>query len=178
MVQEGDTSLQPEPSGEGPSQPITAMDVSEDEAEEALLKLNEDELRNLQKANSIQCIKAMRLLPKEASRFDILLYRMIYMPLVRPTLVHDIKRLEAKFICGYRPRTSVFYMSTSNKDGVEMLVKDVDTSNWGPHWTLVNEEFEAKLALNPQGLQEVCKQPSHRKDMVQSDNRCLRCTPL
>jgi hypothetical protein len=29
------------------------MDVSEDEAEEALLKLNEDELRNLQKANSI-----------------------------------------------------------------------------------------------------------------------------
>jgi hypothetical protein len=32
---------------------MTAMDVSEDEANEALLKLNEDELRNLQKANSI-----------------------------------------------------------------------------------------------------------------------------
>jgi hypothetical protein len=47
------------------------MDVSEDEAEEALFKLNEDELRNLQKANSIQCIEAMRLSPKEASRFDI-----------------------------------------------------------------------------------------------------------
>jgi hypothetical protein len=47
MVQEGDISLQPEPSGEGTSQPITAMDVSEDEAQEALLKLNEDELRNL-----------------------------------------------------------------------------------------------------------------------------------
>jgi hypothetical protein len=29
------------------------MDVYEDEADEALLKLNEDELRNLQKANSI-----------------------------------------------------------------------------------------------------------------------------
>jgi hypothetical protein len=29
------------------------MDVSEDDADEALLKLNEDELRNLQKANSI-----------------------------------------------------------------------------------------------------------------------------
>jgi hypothetical protein len=29
------------------------MDVSEDEADEALLKLNEDELRNLQKAKSI-----------------------------------------------------------------------------------------------------------------------------
>jgi hypothetical protein len=53
MVQEGDTSLLPEPFGEGTSQPMTAMDVSEDEADEALLKLNEDELCNLQKANSI-----------------------------------------------------------------------------------------------------------------------------
>ena len=82
MVQEGDTSLQPEPSGEGASQPNTAMEVSDDEGEEAILKLNEDELRNLQKANSIQCIEGMRLLPKEASRFDIPLCRMIYMPLV------------------------------------------------------------------------------------------------
>jgi hypothetical protein len=28
-------------------------------------------------------------------------------------------------------------------------VKDVDTSNWGPHWTSVNKDFEAKLASNP-----------------------------
>jgi hypothetical protein len=52
MDQEGDAPLQPEPSGEGTSQSMTAMDVSEDEADEALLKLNEDKLRNLQKANS------------------------------------------------------------------------------------------------------------------------------
>jgi hypothetical protein len=77
MDQEGDTSLQPEPSGEGTSQSTTAIDVSEDEADEALLKLNEDELCNLQKANSIQCIKGMRLSPKEASRFDIPLCQMI-----------------------------------------------------------------------------------------------------
>ena len=47
MVQEGDTSLQPKPSGEGTSQPVTAMEVSDDEADEAILKLNEDELHNL-----------------------------------------------------------------------------------------------------------------------------------
>jgi hypothetical protein len=47
MDQEGDTSLQPEPSGEGTSEPTTTMDVSEDEADEAILKLNEDKLRNL-----------------------------------------------------------------------------------------------------------------------------------
>jgi hypothetical protein len=155
MDQEGDTSLQPEPSEEGTSEPTTAMDVSEDEADEALLKLNEDELHNLQKANSIQCIKGMRLSPKEASRFDIPLCRLIYMPLVRPTLAHDIKRLEAKFTHGYRLGASVFYVSTTNENGEERLVKDVDTNNWGPHWTSVNDEFEAKLALNPH-LKSLC----------------------
>jgi hypothetical protein len=80
---------------------------------------------------------------------------MIYMPLVRPTLAHDIKRLEAEFIHGYRPGASVFYVSTTNKNGEERLLKDVDTSNWGPHWTSVNDEFEAKLALNPH-LKSLC----------------------
>jgi hypothetical protein len=32
------------------------MDVSDEEQDDALLKLNEDELRELQKVNSIQCI--------------------------------------------------------------------------------------------------------------------------
>jgi hypothetical protein len=54
---------------------------------------------------------------------------MIYMPLVHPTLAHDIKRLEAEFTHGYRPRASVFYVSTTNKNGEERLLKDVDTSN-------------------------------------------------
>jgi hypothetical protein len=70
------------------------MDVSEDEHDEAILKLNEDELREL-------------------------------------------------------PGAPVFYVSISNKKGEEWSVKDEDTSNWGPHWTSINDEFEAKLALNP-----------------------------
>jgi hypothetical protein len=94
MVQEKGITIPPEPSREGTSQPKSPMDVSDNEQDEALLKLNEDELRELQKANSIQCIEGMRMLPKEASRFDILLCQMVYMPLVRPTLAHDIKRLE------------------------------------------------------------------------------------
>jgi hypothetical protein len=109
------------------------MDVSDEEQDEALLKLNEDELRELQKANSIQCIEGMRMLPKEASRFDIPLCRMVYMPLVRPTLAHDIKRLEAEFIHGYRPSAPVFYVSITNKHGEERFVKDVDTNKWDLH---------------------------------------------
>ena len=40
-------------------------------------------------------------------------------------------------------------MSTTNENREERLVKDVNTSSWSPHWTLVNDEFEAKLALHP-----------------------------
>jgi lysophospholipid acyltransferase (LPLAT)-like uncharacterized protein len=53
MVQSGDTTILPEPYGETTSQPKSPMDVSDDEQDEALLKLNEDELRELQKANTI-----------------------------------------------------------------------------------------------------------------------------
>ena len=149
MVQTEDSTLQLVPFGEGNSELRTAMDITEEEAEDALLKLNEDELRNQQKENSIQCVEAMRLSPKKASRFDVPLCRMIYMPLVRPTLAQDIKRLEVEFIHGYRPGVSVFYVSTTNENREEKLVKDVDTSIWGPHWTSVNDEFEAKLASDP-----------------------------
>jgi hypothetical protein len=69
------------------------------------------------------------MLPKEASRFDIPLCRVVYMPLGRPTLAHEIKRLEAKFTHGYRPGAPVFYVSITNKHGEERVVKDVDTSN-------------------------------------------------
>jgi hypothetical protein len=98
-----------------------------------MLKLNVDELRKLHKANSIQCIEGMQILPEEVSRFDIPLCQMVYMPLVRPTLAHDIKRLEAEFTHGYRPGAPVFYVSITNEHGDERFVKDVNTSNWGLH---------------------------------------------
>jgi hypothetical protein len=125
------------------------MEVSDDEQDEALLKLNEDELRELQKVDSIQVIEGMRISPKDASKFDIPLCRMVYMPLVRPTLATDIKKLEVEFTHGYRPGAPVFYVSICNEKGEERFVKDEDISNWGPHWTSVNEEFEAKLDSNP-----------------------------
>ena len=69
------------------------------------------------------------MLFKDASKFDILLYQMVYMPLVR----HDIKKLEVEFIHGYRPSTPMFYVSITNQHRNERFVKDVDTSNKGPH---------------------------------------------
>jgi hypothetical protein len=71
MSEPRETSIQPEPYGEATSQPKASEDVSDDEQDEGLLKLNEDKFRELHKTNSIQCIEGMRILPKVESRFDI-----------------------------------------------------------------------------------------------------------
>ena len=90
----------------------------------------------------------MRISPKDASRFDIPLCRMLYMPPVRPTLAINIKRLETEFTHGYCPGASIFYVSICNEKGDEWSMTEEDKSNWGPHWTSVNEEFEDKLDSN------------------------------
>jgi hypothetical protein len=65
MATSREASLQPK------SPDHVLMDVSDDDHDEAILKLNEYELRELQKVNSIQCIESMRILPKEVSKFEI-----------------------------------------------------------------------------------------------------------
>jgi hypothetical protein len=47
------------------------MEISDNEQDETLLKLNEDELRELQKVDSNQVIERMRISPKDASRIQI-----------------------------------------------------------------------------------------------------------
>ena len=47
---------------------------------------------------------------------------MVYMPLIRPTHVNNIKKLEAEFIHGYQPGTLVFYISICNDKGEERSV--------------------------------------------------------
>jgi hypothetical protein len=66
---------------------------------------------------------------KEESQFHIPLCRMVFMPLVHPTLANDIKRLEVEFTHGYQPRAPVFYVSICNDKEEERFVKDEDTSN-------------------------------------------------
>jgi hypothetical protein len=153
MARFGMTLLEPHLSVEASSQSKSPgngpMDVSDDEQDEALLKLNKDELWKLQKVNSIQCIELMKISPKEATRFDIPLCWMVYMPLVWSTLINDIKRLEAEFIHKDWPGALLFYVSICNKHGEERSVSDVDRRSWGPHKAAANSEFKAKLAANP-----------------------------
>jgi hypothetical protein len=127
------TKMFGEASSRGKSPKQAPMEVSDDEQDEALMKLNEDELRELQKVDSIQVIEGMQISPKDASRFDIPLCQMVYMPLVRPTLANDIKKLEAEFTHRYRPSVPVFYVSIYNEKGEERSVMEEDTSHWGLH---------------------------------------------
>ena len=54
---------------------------------------------------------------------------MVYILLVRLTLAHNIKKLEAEFTHGYRWGALVFYVSITNEHGNDKFVKGVDTSN-------------------------------------------------
>lgn len=78
-------------------------------------------------------VEGMRIFAKEASRFDILLCRMVYMLLIRPTLANDTKKLEAEFIHGHRDGAIVFYISICDEKGEKRSLKDEDRSGWGPY---------------------------------------------
>jgi hypothetical protein len=113
------------------------------------LHFNEDELRHHQRANFINTIESLRISPRESSRLDVPLCRLMYMPLVRPTLQSDIKRLEAEFTHGYRPGSTVFYVSFTNDVGDECFVTDEDKKDWGPLWNEANDAFEENLKATP-----------------------------
>jgi hypothetical protein len=119
-----------------------------EDVDEPKCALNEDELCQVLKVNSIKCIEHMHITPKEASRFDIPLCRMIYMPLVRPTLASDIKRLEAEFAHGYRHGASVFYVTLCNERGEERAITDADLKSWDPLWIEAHNHFESQLRSN------------------------------
>ena len=53
---------------------------------------------------------------------------MVYMPLVRPMLDLDIKRLEVEFAHGYRAGINVLYIFVCNerKDTAKMMDKGLD----------------------------------------------------
>jgi hypothetical protein len=108
------------------------INMDEEVEEEMDRKLNENDLLGMLKVNSNKCIEDMRIKPKEASRFDIPLCRMVYMPLVRPTLDSDIKRLEAEFAHGYRAGSCVFYVSICNERGESAKITEEELDTWGP----------------------------------------------
>jgi hypothetical protein len=56
------------------------------------------------------------------------------MPMVRPTLKFDLKKLEHEFVHGCREGSCVFYVSLTNETGKECIVIEEDKRAWGPLW--------------------------------------------
>lgn len=84
-----------------------------------------------------------------SSRFHIPLCRMIGLPLVRPLLQSQVKRLEADFARGYRPGDRVLYVSTTNDKGACKLVTPEIVETWDECWIQENDQFECWLKSQP-----------------------------
>jgi hypothetical protein len=74
---------------------------------------------------------------------------MVALPLVRPILQPDIKRLEQDFWSGYRGGDRCFYVSITNDHGSSMDVSEDLMDTWNEHWIERNCEFEEFLKLDP-----------------------------
>lgn len=152
-----DTELDASPIGDQPSvgveEEAESMEQSDDEDVEQLSDGEEDEdedaIRGRHKLNSVATITSLRLKPLSSSRFFIPLCRMVAMPMVRPTLESDLKKLEQEFIHGYRDGAAVFYVSTTNEDGCVQEVTEELMASWGPLWIAENERFNSYLDSIP-----------------------------
>ena len=77
--------------------------------------LNEDDIRQAQKMDTVATLQSLRLFPNELSRMQIPLCRLVPMPMVRPTLASDILALEQQFVYGYEEGARVFYVSIADE---------------------------------------------------------------
>ena len=82
--------------------------------DDAKFQGDEDDIRTRQKLNSVATITSLRFQPISISRFSIPLCRML--PMVRPTMLSDLAKLEQEFVHGYMEGVSVFYVTTINEN--------------------------------------------------------------
>ena len=116
-----------------------------DDADDEEKGLIEDEIRRIQKGDSIDILLELRMKPEELFRLHIPLCRLVAMPMVRPTLASDITKLEQEFAGGYRDGATVFYVSTTNEEGLSEEFSDEEMSKWDPIWRERNEVFSRYL---------------------------------
>ena len=126
--------------GGGGEDPLEVDDVDDEEK-----RLTEDELRRIQKGDSIDILSELRMKPEELFRLHIPLCKLVAMPMVRPTLACDITKLEQEFAGGYRDGAAVFYVSTTNEEGLSEEFSNEEMSKWDPISREKNEVFTRYL---------------------------------
>ena len=80
--------------------------------------------------NFVQILKELEYAPGGKALLNIPLICMISLQVVCPPLASDIAKLQADFIHGYRVKGAVFYVSTSNVEGLSIIVKENDWMRW------------------------------------------------
>ena len=78
----------------------------------------------------VASISSLRIKLVEISRHHILLYRMVAMPMVRPSLASNLTKMEQEFVHGYRDGFVVFYVSIRNEQGELREVTKEDLASW------------------------------------------------
>ena len=126
--------------GDGGTDSLEVQDLDDDEK-----GLTEDELRRIQKGDSIDIPLELHMKPKDLFRLHIPLCRLVAMPMIRPTLAYDITKLEQEFVGGYRDGAAVFYISTTNEARQSEEFSEEDMSMWDPIWREKNEAFTRYL---------------------------------
>ena len=117
-------------------------DVDESVEVDVLDELLAVQIRATKKVNSIATIEALCLKSTSLSHVLVSLYRMVAMPIVRPTLSSNLASLEDNFVHGYHEGAAVFYLSITNEGGQIEKMTDEDLVSWGPLWCVVNACFE------------------------------------
>lgn len=114
------------------------------------LEQTEFELRKSLKVDSNSFIKSRYFQPgTRKCELLIPLCRMVALPLVRPILQTDIRRLEQDFIDGYRGGDRCFYVSLTNDQGVSKDVTPMIMETWNTSWKRRNDEFEYQVSSDP-----------------------------
>ena len=98
-----------------------------------------------EKINTVDILEALKILPKEKSRLNIPLCRMISRPIVRPALQTDVNKLEVDFVHGYRNWEKVFHVSITDEDGNCAFVTPDVSQSWSDNWKSVNDQFKLSL---------------------------------
>lgn len=98
-------------------------------------------LRQQQKPDSFKFLSNLQIHPSH-SRVLVPLCRLIPLPLVRPILEQDVKKLEAEFVHGYRNGDRPLYVSIFNDVGLEVDVTPQVISTWSTHWQDASTKFD------------------------------------
>ena len=157
---------------------LEVQDLDDDEK-----GLTEDELRRIQKGDSIDILSELHMKSEDLFRLHIPLCRLVAMPMVRPTLACDITKLEQEFAGGYRDGAAVFYISTTNEEGQSEEFSEEEMSMWDPIWREKNKVFmryldsHRELSFLKNLKFFICDGNHHRLPWMNVIDRCYPVNP-